>query len=102
MFLRKIKGVSRLRSKQDGWRKEVETQGTETGKLAGHEWGGTTAAGGCWAEQRSPSGSRQVCSLNEWGKLEQSLHLHLGAFLNVLVCIPFGGFLLEQRSEYFK
>lgn len=55
-----------------------------------------------WSEQRSPAGRHQVCKLNEWGELEQSLELYLAAFLKILVCIPFGDFLPEQRTSYFK
>lgn len=60
--------------------------------------GGTAATGDFWSEQRSPARSLQVCRLNEWGKLERSLELYLGAFLKILVCITFGDFLSEQRS----
>lgn len=90
----------RLGSKLDGWmeEREVEMQGAGTGELVMHEWWWTAAAGDSWSEQRPPAGSRQVCRLNEWGKLEQSLELYLGVFLKILVYIPFGDFLPEQRS----
>lgn len=47
--------------------------------------GGIAAAGDFGSEQRSPAERHQVCKLNEWGKLEQSLELHLAAFLKSLV-----------------
>lgn len=56
----------KLRRKLDGWRKAVERQGAETGKLVVYEWVVEPAAGDFWDEQRSPAGSRQVCRLNEW------------------------------------
>lgn len=78
--------------------REVEMQGAGTGELVLYEWVVEQQLLGTQSEQRSPAVSHQVCRLNEWGKLEHSLELYLGAFLKILVCTPFGDFLPEQRS----
>lgn len=88
----------RLGRKLDGWRKE----NWKSRGLAMYEWVVEQQLPETWSEQRSPAGRHQVCKLNEWGELEQSLELYLAAFLKILVCIPFGDFLPEQRTSYFK